>query len=55
MSAYNKNAHVLSWLRLMKMPHEPEALFLPPGRISSEALAVLARCCPRPSRTPHCL
>ena len=43
MSAYNKNAHVLSWLRLLRMPSRPDALFLPPEDIPDEALGVLAR------------
>ena len=44
MSRLNKNAHVLSWLRLMRLPEDPRELFLQPTDISKEALAVLARC-----------
>ena len=44
--AHNKNAHVLSWLRMLRLSSDPDALFLPPDRISQEALNVLAKCAP---------
>ena len=41
--AHNKNAHVLSWLRLMRMPTRADALFLQHDEIPAEPLGVLAR------------